>query len=218
MNSMLIEHEIARGTSATSNGGRLATQQSRPVSWVLSSVALVGCLSGTSLAAPQVVPTSTALVDGTRSARVEFVSRNMVSAAVHEQVDIDDVRSLSDRDTVVWIKDNSGLTWDQLGKIFGVSRRAVHMWANGGRLNESNARRLREFSAVVREILASTEATTPEDVRGRLLEVGSDGLSIIDRMRNERLNGATWGAPFGPEHLIDARREPSRTAVGEVGL
>ena len=53
--------------------------------------------------------------------------------------------SRSDREEITWVKEHSGLTWDQLGKVFGVSRRAVHMWANGGRLNESNARRLREF-------------------------------------------------------------------------
>src|SRR6266542_2454198 len=28
----------------------------------------------------------------------------------------------------------SGLTWEQLARLFGVSRRAVHNWANGGRM------------------------------------------------------------------------------------
>lgn len=216
MSSTLIEHDVVRDASATSNGGRLTPQQSRSTSWMLSSVALVGCLSGTSLAAPQTVPTSTALVDATRSARVEFLSRTVAAGVAGEQEVVEGGHSLSDRDEVAWIKDHSGLTWDQLGKVFGVSRRAVHMWANGGRLNESNARRLREFSAVIRGMVA--DATTPEDVRGRLLEVGPDGVSIIDRMRNERSSGATWGAPFGPEHLIDASREASRTAVSEVDL
>lgn len=218
MSSTLIEHDVVRDASVTGNGGRLTPQQSRSASWMLSSVALVGCLSGTSLAAPQSVPTSTALVDATRSARVEFVSRAVGAGDVDEQEALEGAQSRSDRDEVAWIKDNSGLTWDQLGKVFGVSRRAVHMWANGGRLNESNARRLREFSAVVRGIIASSDATTPEDVRGRLLEVGPDGMSTIGRMRNERSSDAAWGAPFGPEHLIDASREPSRTAVSEIDL
>jgi hypothetical protein len=94
-----------------------------------------------------------------------------------------------------------------------VSRRAVHMWSNGGRLNESNARRLREFSAVVKELQASIPSATPDDVRARLLDVGPDGVSVVDRLRRERSSGPTWGMPVGPEHLIDAIREPA----GEVG-
>jgi len=119
---------------------------------------------------------------------------------------------------VAWVKDHSGLTWEQLGRIFGVSRRAVHMWANGGRLNESNARRLREFAAVVRGIETGQENPTPESVRARLLEVVQDRLSIVDALRQERSSGATWGAPFGPERLVDATRQPLRTPVGEVDL
>lgn len=121
--------------------------------------------------------------------------------------------SRTDRDEISWIKANSGLTWDQLGKVFGVSRRAVHMWSNGGRLNESNARRLREFSAVVKELQSSIPGTTPDDMRAKLLDVGSDGLSVVDRLRRERSSGPTWGMPVGPEHLIRAIREPA----GEVG-
>lgn len=32
----------------------------------------------------------------------------------------------------------SGLTWDQLARYFGVSRRAVHLWAAGGRMSATN--------------------------------------------------------------------------------
>jgi hypothetical protein len=126
--------------------------------------------------------------------------------------------SRGDREEVTWIKAHSGLTWDQLGKIFGVSRRAVHMWANGGRLNESNARRLHAFAAIVRRIESEIpDGSTPEEVRARLLQVEPDGLSVVDRLRQERSTGPTWGAPFGPERLIDAIREPLRKPVGQVG-
>lgn len=123
----------------------------------------------------------------------------------------------SDREEIAWIKEHSGLTWDQLGRVFGVSRRAVHMWANGGRLNELNARHLREFSATVRKLEATTPEPTPEMIRAQLLQVESDGYSIVDRLRRERSGGPSWGAPFRPENLVDAIREPLRTRVGEVG-
>ncbi|WP_157575207.1 hypothetical protein [Nocardia yamanashiensis] len=129
---------------------------------------------------------------------------------------VKDTESRSDQEEVAWIKAHSGLTWDQLGKVFGVSRRAVHMWANGGRLNESNARRLRSFSAIVRDIESLMPQPTPEMVRAHLLEVGTNGLSIVDRLRRERSAGPTWGAPFGPERLVDAIREPLHTQENEI--
>ncbi len=126
--------------------------------------------------------------------------------------------SRGDREEIAWIKARSGLTWDQLGKIFGVSRRAVHMWANGGRLNESNARRLHAFAAIIRDFESEMpDGSTPEVVRARLLQIDRDGLGIVARLRREHSAGPTWGAPFGQERLIDAVREPLRTPVGEVG-
>ena len=40
------------------------------------------------------------------------------------------------------LKEESGLTWDQLRRLFGVSRRALHMWANGAQMNSRNQERL----------------------------------------------------------------------------
>jgi hypothetical protein len=207
--------ELSVGTSS----GHLTPQSSKPVTWLLSSVALVSCISGTNLSAPQQVSPSTALVGATRASRGEFVPQVPLGDAA-DPTSVVAVAGLprSDREEVIWVKDHSGLTWDQLGKVFGVSRRAVHMWANGGRLNESNARRLREFAAIVREIEAELGAATSESVRARLLEVGPGGLSVVDRLRQGRSFGATWGAPFGPERVIDATREPLRSPVGEVDL
>lgn len=44
----------------------------------------------------------------------------------------------------------SGLTWDQLARLFGVSRRSLHFWASGKLLNASNEERLRRVLAVIR--------------------------------------------------------------------
>ena len=43
----------------------------------------------------------------------------------------------------------SGWTWDELAKVFGVSRRAVHGWATGTNLNHAHAVRLQRLTAVV---------------------------------------------------------------------
>jgi hypothetical protein len=181
-------------------------------SLLLAGVALLGDLTGTTIGGGQYGSiASFVTIDRTDCGQLAPEPSKVVPRGFESR----DIRS--DREEITWIKEHSGLTWDQLGKVFGVSRRAVHMWANGGRLNESNAHRLRSFSAIVRDVESEIRQPTPETVRTRLLQVESDGLSIVDRLRRDRSVGPTWGAPFGPERLVNAVRRPLRTPVGEVG-
>lgn len=111
----------------------------------------------------------------------------------------------SDQDEILWVKEKSGLTWDQLGKVFGVSRRAVHLWANGGRMNEPNAQVLRNFAAAV----ATHQGGSPEKTRAALL-VHEGGLaSIVDTFRRAQVRGAGMaiGAAFAPEEKVENIRE-----------
>jgi transcriptional regulator with XRE-family HTH domain len=50
------------------------------------------------------------------------------------------------------IRRRSGLTWEQLAEVFGVSRRSVHLWASGKPLSSSNEERLHAVLSVVRSI------------------------------------------------------------------
>lgn len=111
------------------------------------------------------------------------------------------VVSHSDREEVLWVKENSGLTWDQLGKVFGVSRRAVHMWANGGRMNESNSRTLHDFGAEVRRYLQGT----PDATRTALLSHGAGDLSIVEQFRTRNVvpAGESWGSPFTVDEKVE---------------
>ena len=107
----------------------------------------------------------------------------------------------SDQATVTWLHDAAGLTWEQLGRVFGVSRRAVHMWANGGRMNGANAEALARFAGVVRELPASTS----DERRTLLLQSGKSGRSIVDEFRLYRDGGpAISGTPFTPDQLLGA--------------
>lgn len=45
----------------------------------------------------------------------------------------------------------SGLTWDQLARLFRESRQTLHCWASGKPINEPNEERLRRFLAVLRK-------------------------------------------------------------------
>jgi hypothetical protein len=111
----------------------------------------------------------------------------------------------SDQDEVLWVKENSGLTWDQLGKVFGVSRRAVHLWANGGRMNEANAEVLRNFAAAI----AAHHGGSPERTRAALLAHEGGFDSVVDTFRRAQVRGAgeAIGAPFAPEEKVENIRE-----------
>lgn len=67
---------------------------------------------------------------------------------------------------VLELKRFSGLTWEELGKIFGVSRRSVHNWALGERLTEENAAKVRIALANVRKLFDSSPAKTAGILRG----------------------------------------------------
>ena len=199
-------------TYATDEERRCPHASKATASLFLAGLIMAGGLSGTTIGSGN--PFASMIVGG-RTIRGELAPLPVDSSPARTAPAPDAHRS--DRDEIVWIKEHSGLTWDQLGKVFGVSRRAVHMWANGGRLNEANAQRLREFASIIERLEAETPGATPETIRARLNQIEADGYSIVGRLRQERSGGPSWGAPFGPERLIDAIRDPLRVRVGEVG-
>jgi len=80
----------------------------------------------------------------------------------------------------------SGLTWDQIARYFGVSRRAVHLWASGGRMTASNEELLAHLVRVV-DAVKHLEAG---DRRQALLRSDS-GLNIVDTERARRSSRMT---------------------------
>ena len=70
----------------------------------------------------------------------------------------------------------SGLTWDQIGELFGVSRRSVHNWANGKAASAGHERHIRLAVAALDHIDEGSRAAN----RARLLTVGETGQSAFD--------------------------------------
>lgn len=105
------------------------------------------------------------------------------------------------RDSVLLLHEMSGLTWDQLAKLFGVSRRAVHLWASGGRMNSAHVDRLNEVLSVIRSI----QGDTVEQRREFLLAPRADGRSLYEGLLASRRRGEAINAPaFRPEQLTEA--------------
>jgi transcriptional regulator with XRE-family HTH domain len=100
------------------------------------------------------------------------------------------------------LRHESGLTWDQLARLFGVSRRAVHLWSTGGRLRAGNQELLSELIGLITTLPGST----PEEKRAALLAPRDDGGSIFDELRSR--HASTEG---------DINRAPSVAARADQG-
>jgi hypothetical protein len=112
---------------------------------------------------------------------------------------VGDTRSL--RESVILLRSLSGLTWEQLAKLFGVSRRAVHLWATGGRMNSYHA----ELLGRVLSTVSMIEVDTPTRRREMILAPGPDGRTIYEALLAERGGRRGVNAPsVPPEQLVGA--------------
>jgi hypothetical protein len=94
----------------------------------------------------------------------------------------------------------SGLTWDELATVFGVSRRSLHHWANGKPISAANEDRVRRVLATLQRV------DHGEAHRNRTLLMAScpDGGLVIDLLRRGDFETV--------EHLIQAG--PGRAVLG----
>ncbi|SNS52360.1 hypothetical protein SAMN06309944_0638 [Micrococcales bacterium KH10] len=88
--------------------------------------------------------------------------------------------SVTPSDLLTELRADTAFTWEQLAKLFGVSRRTLHLWAAGGNLTAQNEERL---NALVREVRA-IKAAGASDERMQL-------LALLDRQRSERASQDT---------------------------
>jgi DNA-binding transcriptional regulator YiaG len=70
----------------------------------------------------------------------------------------------------------SGLSWEQLARLLGVSRRTLHFWASGKAMARSNEEHLQRVLAVVRSLDRGSTAAN----RSVLLESLEDRLNAVD--------------------------------------
>lgn len=80
----------------------------------------------------------------------------------------------------------SGFTWEQVARYFGVSRRAVHLWASGGRMSASNE----ELLVHLVHAVDSVKHLAPSERRQALLSSDS-GLNLVDTERAKRSSRET---------------------------
>ncbi len=159
-----------------------------------AAAALVGSIFAFGTAAPQTQPrpasVRTVVADqfGTEINLSAGTSSPLLTSNAKIESAGTEIESLADR--VIALHSMSGLTWDQLARLFNVSRRAVHNWASGARLNSANAELLMRISGV---IMSGSIGNDPEATRHWLLMSRDGGRSIYDELRSR----ADRRAPLG---------------------
>lgn len=92
----------------------------------------------------------------------------------------------STADQVQFVHERSGLTWEQVARLMGVSRRSVHSWASGGRLSSANAERVAEVAG----LLKTRTGFSSDSNRDWLLAGTPVQPSIFDSLRSSWRRGA----------------------------
>jgi transcriptional regulator with XRE-family HTH domain len=125
-------------------------------------------------------------------------------------------------DALAELRRLSGLSWEQLARMLGVSRRALHFWANGKAIARSNEEHLQRVLAVVRSIDRGSTAAT----RTALLEALHNKRNAVDLLAARdyarassvasRLSAAarTARAPSPPESLVGALHDRVHEDLG----
>lgn len=107
------------------------------------------------------------------------------------------------RTTAVRIKEvrqATDLTWEQLAKMFGVSRRSVHLWASTGKMNAQNEQVL----GTIERVISQLKNMTPQQRRSAILD-SSNGQSILAKIKSGRPENQIVGqAPYSTAELLGA--------------
>lgn len=172
-----------------------------------TSMAIIMAIAGTTtgVAAEPAPVVQHALPKGYSPIFLSAVELNhLVSTEISLELNASEILP-SHAESVRWLHEASGLTWEQMGRIFGVSRRAVHFWASGGKLNASNVEALRKFATIVRNL----HADTPSSRRDTLLSFDTDGQSIVEKFRAENASHQTdiQKLPLSPWSLMGANHD-----------
>jgi hypothetical protein len=93
----------------------------------------------------------------------------------------------------------SGLTWDELAYIFGVSRRTLYNWSTGGKVSSLHAQAI---SSVIRAI-HQIDAGSPQLTRSKLLAPAEDGMTFYSRLAQQQSRPPAIGGPaYRPDELL----------------
>ncbi|WP_327719387.1 hypothetical protein OG381_31315 [Streptomyces sp. NBC_00490] len=134
-----------------------------------------------------------------------FASPEEESITAEQRTSEVEVVPLSAEELVKLIHDESGLTWEQLSRVLGVSRRSVHLWASGGRVNARHG----EMLVRLAEIIKAAPVVDPSRVRAWLFASRPGEGSPLEIFQEQyRKRGApVQGVGYTPAQLLSNEAE-----------
>jgi DNA-binding transcriptional regulator YiaG len=95
----------------------------------------------------------------------------------------------------------TGFTWEQLARLFSVSRRSVHFWASGNKMTAANEEHLERVLATIRLI----DRGSAHANRTALLAPRGDGVTPFEELTSGRYDAVVAligrGSTRSPLHL-----------------
>ena len=194
LESLLRESAISDGTTSFTGHTGIWDRPSLPVIVVGSPLSV----AGTSSAEPTAIWEKPYVRESAPTA--SGPSRDAVATQMEIEIE-------ATGKAVSELRQISGLTWEQLAALFGVSRRSVHFWASGKPLNAANHERLMHVLDVVRY----ADRGTARGTRAALLEA-REGTTAFDMLADQRFWEARIALSRGRTRLIPTLTPLSETA------
>jgi hypothetical protein len=136
---------------------------------------IFGLEQATSNTAPDVQQASRAHTNAGPTILVRVMSGSAdLSGGFHAREAIHELRRLS------------GLTWEDMADLLSVTRRSLHLWANGGAINTPNEKHVRDLLMALRTL----DRGTARENRSLLLAPRAEGGVFADLLRDQRFEDA----------------------------
>ena len=127
------------------------------------------------------------------------------SSALLDVVMVEEDASVS-AEIIFEIRRLSGLTWDELATVFGVSRRSLHHWANGKPISAANEDRVQRVLATLQEI----DRGEAHRNRALLMAPSPEGGLVIDLLRRGDFEAVERLVQAGPGRSLPGGRLPPK--------
>ncbi|MGC4154822.1 MAG: hypothetical protein QM628_17355 [Propionicimonas sp.] len=148
--------------------GQISRSRPTPNAAAIATAASIVSFLALTLGTPTGLPTEVEILAGVRSVWYQADPEALGSIRV----------APTESELVSKAKELSGLTWEQLATAFGVSRRTVHLWAAGGKMNSRHASLLHQLMT---EIETSGQ-NDPLAVRGALMSSRRGEPSVLEQL------------------------------------
>jgi hypothetical protein len=128
-------------------------------------------------------------------------------------------RGFRAREAIFELKRLSGLTWEELAALLSVTRRSLHLWANGGAINTLNERHVRDLLMAMRELDRGTARENRALLLAPLRE--DSDVAVGDLLRSRHFGDAVRLVGRGrgretPSVPREALWKPEKLSVGDM--